>query len=103
MALVDQLLEPGAANRHERVLGRDEETVQQDQNGNAEKLEDNRHAPVSGAAVLEGSSPTTARQYRRRWRRLRSAAARGARPRPGGRAAPGGRGSRRPRIVAMQA
>ena len=78
--LVDELLEPGSAHGDERVLGRDEEAVQEDQNGNAEKLEENRHAPVSGAAVLEGSSSTTARQYRRRWRRLPSAAARDARP-----------------------
>ena len=67
--LVDELLQPGAAHGDERVLGRDEEPVQQDQKGNGEELERDRHAPVSGASVLEGSSSTTARQYRRRRRR----------------------------------
>ena len=49
-----ELLQPGAAHGHERVLGRDEEAVQQDQNGDAEKLEEDRHAPVSGARGTGG-------------------------------------------------
>ena len=45
IALVDQLLEPGPAHGDERVLGRDEEAVQEDQNGNAEKLEEQPSCP----------------------------------------------------------
>ena len=68
---VRELFQPSPAHGDERVLGRDEEAVQKDQRGNGGKLEENRHAPGSGAAVREGKSSTTARQYRRRWRRLR--------------------------------
>ena len=101
--LVDELLQPRAAHGDERVLGRDEEAVQQDQNGDGEKLEENRHAPVSGAAVLEGSSSTTARQYRRRRRRPRRARCRAARPCRRARAARGARASRRRRTVVRPA
>ena len=97
LPLVGELLQPRPAHGDERVLGRDEEAVQQDQSGHGQKLEENRHAPVSGAAVLEGSSPTTARQYRRRRRRPRRAPRRDARPGRRGRAARDGRASRRRR------
>ena len=100
---VGELLQPRPAHGDERVLGRDEEAVQQDQSGDAEKLERNRHAPVSGAAVLEGSSPTTARQYRRRRRRSRPALRRDVPPCRRARAARDGRASRRRRTGARQA
>ena len=60
VALLGELGHARLAHRHERVLGRDEEPVQQDENGDGEKLEGDRHAPFSGAQVLEGSSSTHA-------------------------------------------
>jgi len=45
-----------AARRDERVLGRDEERVQQEQACDREELEEESHAPLSGAWVLGGWS-----------------------------------------------
>ena len=75
------------------VLGRDEEPVQQDQRRDGEKLEEERHAPLSGARGLRGSSKgSITAQYRSRFRRPRC-----ARPGPRGPAARGARAPRRRR------
>ena len=55
--LMVQLDDPRPPRRHEPVLGRDEERVQQDQGRNAEKLEEKGHGDE--AAVLGGLSPTS--------------------------------------------
>ena len=46
-ALVGELLQPRPAHGHERVLGRDEEAVQQNQRADAEELEERPSCPVS--------------------------------------------------------
>ncbi len=56
VALVAELRDAGAARRDERVLGRDEERVQQEQACDREELEEESHAPLSGARVLGGWS-----------------------------------------------
>ena len=49
----------------EAVLGGDEEAVQQDQHRDGEELEEECHAPLSGAQVLSGSSKSAiTAQYR---------------------------------------
>ena len=53
-ALVGELLQPRAAHGHERVLGRDEEAVQQDQNGNGEQLERRPSCPGRRGAGTGG-------------------------------------------------
>ena len=59
VALVAQLGDAGAASGDEAVFGRDEERVQQEQRGDREELEWNRHAPLTGAAVLGGWSSSS--------------------------------------------
>ena len=56
--LVVQLDDARPSCGDEAVLARDEERVQQDQNRDTEELEEERHAPTSGAFVL-GMSPAT--------------------------------------------
>ena len=56
VALLLELDDLRAPRRHEAVLGRDEEPVQQHQPDEGEQLEEDRHAPLSGAWVLGGSS-----------------------------------------------
>ena len=88
-ALGRELLETRAAHGHQRVFGRDEEAVQENESGNAEELESDRHAPLPGAAVLGGMSSTTGPQYRKRLRHPRAAGP--------GRRARGARGGKVPR------
>ena len=59
VALVAQLGDSRAARGDEAVLGRDEERVQQEQRGDREQLEWNRHAPLTGATVLGGWSSSS--------------------------------------------
>ena len=59
VSLVVKLDDPRPPGRHERVLGRDEEGVQQDQDPDADQLESESHAPTPGAHVLDGSSSTS--------------------------------------------
>jgi hypothetical protein len=54
--LGSELVEPRPARRHERVLGRDEERVPQHDQENRDDLQENGHAPSSGAQVLGGIS-----------------------------------------------
>ena len=56
VALLLELDDLRATRRHEAVLGRDEEPVQQHQPDEGEQLEKDRHAPLSGAWVLGGCS-----------------------------------------------
>ena len=56
VALVAELRDARAARRDEGVLGRDEERVQQEQACDREELEEEGHAPLSGARVLGGWS-----------------------------------------------
>ena len=49
-------LEPSAPRGHERVLGRDEDRVPQNEQEDREYAEEVAHAPLSGAWVLGGSS-----------------------------------------------
>ena len=99
VALVGELVHPRPAYGHERVLGRDEEAVQQHERRDADDLEEEGHAaaPVAGARVLGGrslSKEATA-EYRRPVRRHPS-----ARPAPRRRAARRARASRRRRTAA---
>ena len=59
VALVAQLGDARAASGDEPVFGSDEERVQQEQRGDREQLEWNRHAPLTGAAVLGGWSSSS--------------------------------------------
>ena len=56
VALVAELGDAGAPRRDEAVFGRDEEGVQQEQACDREELEEESHAPLSGARVLGGWS-----------------------------------------------
>ena len=56
VALVAELGDAGASRRDEAVLGRDEEGVQQEQPCDREELDQETHAPLSGARVLGGWS-----------------------------------------------
>ena len=57
--LLGELLHPRPPHRDERVLGCDEEPVQQNENADSREFEDQRHAPAPGALVLRGSASTT--------------------------------------------
>ena len=59
VALVAELGDARSARRDEAVFGRDEERVQQEQRGDREQLERNRHAPLTGATVLGGWSSSS--------------------------------------------
>ena len=60
VSLVVQLDDPRPPRRHEPVLGRDEEGVQQDQNCDADEFKKESHAPTpDGAQVLGGMSSTS--------------------------------------------
>ena len=54
-------LEPRPARGHERVLGRDEDSVPEHEQEDREDSECVAHAPLSGARGLEGSSSKLAR------------------------------------------
>ena len=58
VALLLELVHAGAANGDERVLGRDEEGVQQHESRDCDQLEEESHerAPRTGAQVLGGKS-----------------------------------------------
>ena len=58
-AAVGELAEARTAGGHERVLGRDEERVPQNDQENREYPENESHAPSSGAPVLGGISSST--------------------------------------------
>src|ERR671919_1402119 len=108
-SLVVELDETAAAGGHERGLGRYEEGVPQHEQENGDDLEEDVHAPVTGALVLGGSSsktrPEDSARLRASLRRPRSGAARSSarerRGRPDGRALCGrglpGRGAARER------
>jgi hypothetical protein len=57
--LMVQLDDPRPARGHEPVLGRDEERVEENQDPDADELEEECHAPTSGAQVLGGMSSTS--------------------------------------------
>src|ERR671930_2038609 len=51
-----KLFDARPARRHEPVLGRDEERVQENQRRDGEDLEEEAHAPIPGALGLGGIS-----------------------------------------------
>jgi len=51
-----QLDDPCPARSHEAVFGRDEESVQQDENADCDEFQEERHAPTPWALVLGGMS-----------------------------------------------
>src|SRR5258707_1050809 len=65
VALPFELEEPRTPSRHEAVLRGDEERGQEDQRRDGDEFQKKRHAPISGACVLSGSSkPAIVAQYR---------------------------------------
>ena len=106
-AALRALLEPVAARRDERVLGRDEDRVQEHEDEHDEDARDVAHrdllpermvAPLPGRGYWAVARRPLRPKYRSRRRRPP-----GAGRRPRGRAARGARASRRPRSAAPRA